>query len=262
MKLPLILLTCLFAAAWSVAEDARPETVRMGDSADDVVRILGEPNSRIETEETAWFTFDRGEVRLKNDRVVYVSLVSAEKAEARKQAEAEARAERIREGEALRKAVLEDPGYEFRAPHEKLEIWTRFQERFPEVDVSGPYQLARLEVARETEREVNRQRLAELERRVRIAEAQAQQAQFEAQFQRTTYQPPIEYRTRSHTTRRGGYAGPVITFRPYPGTSSRVEGQIRVPSQTSTVVEERHQGSGYVHGRSHGLRHERSTFSW
>ncbi len=272
MKPRFILFAFLIVPAWGTAEGldepqtSRPgEVVRVGDDVEDVFRILGEPNSRMETGKSAWFTYDRGEVRLKNDRVVFVSLVSEDVAEARKRAEAEARAERIREGEALRKAMREDPGTALRSPHERLALWTWFQERYPEVDVRTELHLARLEVAREEERVAERRRLAELERRVQIAEARARQAEFEAQFQGPLSPAPIEYRTRRHTSRRSGYSGPVITFRPFPVSGSRgdrVQGHIRVPSHTSTEIEEHRGGTGYVHGRSHGLRHERSDFTW
>lgn len=261
---------------------AEPE-VRPGLTRAEVVELLGEPRGLIESGEVVWLFYDRGQVRLRADRVVEASLVSSAEVAAREEAR-EAERERRREaGEVLLARALADPGFLARPASERVRFWQNFRQRHPEINVNDPY-LAALEEARvDAENARQERRITDLERRVREAEEQAWRAEIAAERARRDPVPRISYRYPLHPV---VYQAPTVVCesRRAPSTSvtytaTRGSGTFSIGIQggthSTTTGRFLHTGfgfptqfqqtggtTGYTHGRSHGLGVDNSTFRW
>jgi hypothetical protein len=221
--------------------------VYVGDSRETVQAALGEPRAYIRYHTTELLTFERGQVELKEGRVVRVDLLSAEEAEMlrrqreeeearRQRAEAELRMQRRVEGERLKAAYLADPGFLLQPASERVNRWQAFRARYPEASLPEDYTVAlgeyTAELARRAESAERERRLADLEARVRDAEDRARRAEDDARVARTRssyvgyypatyavgYASPYYY---SGSYRSAGY--PVSAVR-YPPVSTRTYG--------------------------------------
>jgi hypothetical protein len=175
-------IVCLLAATWLFAGEV-PATVgiRPGDTLEDVIRVLGQPKGRVESVNSAWFYYDQGEVRMRDNKVTEVSLISDAELQARLEAAERERSLRLEKGVELRDAMLADSAFASRKASERLAVWRQFLARYPEVALGVEYEKAMIEAAQEAEKEAEKdaaeRRLVDLERRVRDAETQARLAE-------------------------------------------------------------------------------------
>ncbi len=166
--------------------------VRTGDSLEQVREALGAPRGQLSFGERQRLVYDRGEVELEYGVVTRVKLLSAE-AHAGREAQRVAEAARLREeaevrharlaaeGEALKARKLSDSNF-IAAPLEyQVAFWEDFARKHPDVPSAEELTLARLRLAEKLEakraREAEERRIAELEARVREAEARAARAE-------------------------------------------------------------------------------------
>jgi hypothetical protein len=200
---------------------AQASPVEPGDTREQVLEHLGEPQGLVKMDGAEWMLYPRGKVWLQEGVVTKAELLSpaafAEKQvrEGRtriaEQIRLEAqRVERIEKGTELRARLLESPGMYVKSPQERLSVWKRFRLDYPEVDVSEHY-LAALSAARvEQDRDEQDRRIRDLEARVREADLRAlddQQAAAErSSFRRTRYiyTPPVVYGPRASVCSRYG----------------------------------------------------------
>lgn len=159
-----------------------------------VIHHLGEPNARIETRDSARYYYDRGEIRLVDDVVTYVSLMSEQAAEKKRVEAAKQREFNTERGIEVRDKILSDTEFTELPPSDREAFWKEFRERYPDVNVEAEYEKARLAAEREDQKRREENRLAILEERVRAAEEQS----------RRTAQAVVE-RTWPDTYPRGSY---------------------------------------------------------
>lgn len=173
--------------------------VAPGDSSEAVVAELGAPSGTATVgSNTIWF-FARGEVKLRDGRVVAANLVSVEDLTARQAAEtaailrmeeaAQARLARLEaEGRAVYAAKKVDANFATLPADAQLSYWRSFASRYPMVSVAAEiaplaervgYELRLRELAA-----ANEARLAEIEQRVENAEDRAARAEREARRDR------------------------------------------------------------------------------
>ncbi len=208
-----------------VAADASP--ISEGDSKEQVLEELGQPNGAIGSDRFRILYFERGEVYLRDGLVERTELVSPEKAKERRIAREERRAERrlarererqerIEEGESIRDEKLISDSFIERPARERLAFWRTFSRHYPEVDVSFELDVTRAEVAekaREEERAERRERQRmELEQRTRDAEvraARAERAAEEAEIERrrAIQRPRIFHSAPTYIIRPDGKSG-------------------------------------------------------
>lgn len=155
--------------------------VGVGDSYEQVVAELGMPSGLMEVGSLTWLQFERGLVKLVDDRVVEVRLLSPEELRAQRLREQQAQARRLADGRAWKQATLSDPAFRAESGAHQLAFWRDFRIRYPEIPVHEEYAAAweRYEIEqaiasrdreqRERER-AQEERIRELEERVRLAE--------------------------------------------------------------------------------------------
>jgi hypothetical protein len=132
-----------------------------GDSADSVQKELGQPEGQIEIGPDRIFFYERGEVVLRDDRVVKHNLITEKEfaEESRRNAERKAllaklaeerRLQREAEGLALKQSKLDDDTFAGRSAAERVTFWRTFQKRYPmvPVDLELSAALAEYEAAR------------------------------------------------------------------------------------------------------------------
>lgn len=176
--------------------------VAVGDSRDDVITALGQPSGAAEVGSQSILFYDRGEVKLREGRVVAVNLISEEELAARRHAEAQAlermeaaaqaRLERLTaEGRATYAAKKTDARFAALPAAEQLGYWRTFATRYPMINideelaaltdrVNYEMRLRELQAAHEAE-------IAQLAERVEAAEEQAARAEREARRDRYVY---------------------------------------------------------------------------
>ena len=178
----MILATSLLITAHAALADIAP-----GQSMQDVVATLGPPTGLIRMDAHTWLSYDRGTVKLVEDRVTEADLVSPAVAQARREeqaalraqaaaAEAERRETRIATGWTTKFARLGDPAFLAQPASIRLAYWQRFARTYPEIPVHEEVTAAAIEarVELEQQRIANAQadRIRDLEERVARAEAE------------------------------------------------------------------------------------------
>jgi hypothetical protein len=166
-----------FGTRTGFSDSDNESIIRPGVSLGTVIHHLGQPNARIESNDIARYYYDRGEIRLHDDIVTYVSLMSPEMAEQKKAKEAKQREQNTRRGIEVRDKILQDAEFAELTATDRKEFWEEFQSRYPDVDVEIVYEKTRIAARREAEKQQEEQRLANLEARVRAAENQARRAE-------------------------------------------------------------------------------------
>lgn len=168
---------CLGLIALSPGFSEESPLIRPGVSRGTVLHHLGEPNARIETGDSARYYYDRGEIRLKDDVVTYVSLMSKEAAEKQRK-ETERQKKLITErGIEVRDTILNDAEFAELPPADREAFWKEFQERYPNVNVEAHYHKARIAARREAEKRREEDRLAQVEARLKAAEERSRRAE-------------------------------------------------------------------------------------
>ncbi|AOS43227.1 hypothetical protein Verru16b_00270 [Lacunisphaera limnophila] len=178
MKAPVLSLVLVVSAApFAIAEE-----VRTGATPAEVREVLGQPKGRVELGDRQMLYYDRGEIELRDGRVIRAALRTAAE-----QAALEARDERVRaeqaarqgrlvaEGTALRDRKLADASFLAAPAAYQAAFWENFARSYPGVPCVEPLTIARLKLAEQRE-EQNRasahlERLAVLEERFAAAAA-------------------------------------------------------------------------------------------
>jgi hypothetical protein len=205
--------------------DAVPE-VAVGDSAESVRAVLGEPRGYLGCAGHEILVYPRGRVEIRDGAVIEVDLMTAEEAERqrleRERLRAQREAERVREKERLRieglrikNETLSDPRFPGLAASVQLAFWKKFSRMYPDVPVELEIAKAQALVLEEKERKQNELRLLAMERRVEEAERQARRAQRDAREARRRrdrydvwYVPPyVSYYPRGQCARNTGRNG-------------------------------------------------------
>jgi hypothetical protein len=173
----LVILMTFFVSALLIPQGAVADTIpKPGMAREEVRKLLGEPQGRMEMGSSEWWVFPRGRVIFRDGIVTRVELVDAQTFAERQQAAAEERVRLREEGEALKAERLQDLSFLALPAHARLRFWTDFQNGYPDVNVFTQLASARAEVETLDAARRDSQRLADLEWRVREAEIQAQQA--------------------------------------------------------------------------------------
>ncbi len=222
--------------------------VRVGDTHEEVIAELGKPSGFIEMADVVWLYYERGRVRLQDDRVAEVALVSAEEA-ARLTAERQREAERQRAvraaqqaqrqaaGEALLEARIHDPYFLNRPATEQVAFWRDFRARYPGVPADAHYAAALERYQREQEqawrRREQEQRLQSLEARLARAEEQARRRPVTTHAPYVIHHPPYSIRhvRRVHPRAVGVVHPPGVHVRV--GHETRRDGHRQRPPITS-----------------------------
>lgn len=243
-----------------------------GMSPAQVRALLGEPQGSMEMGASIWWVFERGNVRFRDGKLVEHTIIDEETARIRQEEQAVARVRNREEGEALKAARLADVSFLALPASERLRFWTAFQRSYPDVDVFTPLAQARAEVNAQEEARRERERLAMLESRVRDAELQARRAEEQARdamwFNRRTIQPQvIVWPTVVQQPPRRVYpehrSGLNISYE-----RNGLNVQFQTPARDPWIQPwgsslyhletlQNNQGSGFIHGRSHGVSRDR-----
>jgi hypothetical protein len=161
--------------------------VRPGDTLPAVKAALGAPNGQVHRRDVQLLYYDRGEIELREGAVTRVALRTAGEQAAwqARNATIARHAEEFRElyrarlrteGAALKRHKLDDPDFAAAPAAYQVAFWEDFSRRFADISCDDQLAAARLRLAGElaTRRQHEQEeRLAELELRVRLAEAEA-----------------------------------------------------------------------------------------
>jgi hypothetical protein len=191
------MIAILTASSGVRAEEA---PVKVGATPDEVREALGTPDGYMRIGSKEVYVYERGNVTLRDGRVVEFSLVSEGEAEARRlererlrHARARARQERrerlLAEGKAAKAEALADTALMTASGREQVTFWKQFRERYPDVSVEAEYAEALAQRERELERERLERQVRELERRVARAEQRAAEAEWRCRQPRVVYYP-------------------------------------------------------------------------
>ena len=167
--------------------------VQRGDTLNEVRTVLGAPRGQVRAGDRLLLYYDRGEVQLQAGAVTRVALLSVADYDAlqiRRAADAvrfreenELRSARLGvEGEALKARKLADPSFQAAPVAYQVAFWEDFSRRYPGVSSSEQLTIARLRLAEQLEqkrsRDLQEERLADLEARVNEAEARASEVRY------------------------------------------------------------------------------------
>ena len=161
--------------------------VRPGDTLPAVKAALGAPNGQVHRRDVQLLYYDRGEIELREGAVTRVALRTAGEQAAwqARNATIARHAEEVRElyrsrlrteGAALKRHKLDDPDFAAAPAAYQVAFWEDFSRRFADIPCDDQLAAARLRLAGElaTRRQHEQEeRLADLELRVRLAEAEA-----------------------------------------------------------------------------------------
>ena len=182
--------------------------LNIGDSAEKVVEILGNPTGYMETGELGIYYFELGSVHMKSGKVTSMNLISHESLVTRKEAEAEARELNRIKGEELLVSIKADDLFSVLPAEDRLIFWENFRRDYPEVDIYILYTTSKIEASKIVRDRQEEERIASLERRVRNAEFAADRAVKLAETQRV-----LDYSNYYNRSRGRYYATPYIIRR-------------------------------------------------
>ncbi len=147
MKLILPILTALLLAHVLYADEPR---VRLGDTLETVIELLGEPKGRVAAGDREYLTYHRGTVEVAGGTVVAVKLISKADADRAKKVREEAWEYRrlAKEEAAARKHIesihiveeaLEDPDLLLMTPREQVVFWESLRDSYPNAVLPPAY---------------------------------------------------------------------------------------------------------------------------
>ena len=166
--------------------------VGVGDSYQQVVAALGQPQGEIAAGDYRLLYYGRGKVELRGAKVSKIELVSEAQAEKNRQlresqmADAqrtaeEARAKRIVDGTAARKTKLADTVFMASPASGRVAYWQNFKKLYPEVQLGDEYTVALRQLeqdfAAQRAEQARQQQISDLEQRVADAEDRAKNAE-------------------------------------------------------------------------------------
>lgn len=176
-------------------EPPSPLSLKIGDSAEKVKEVLGEPKGLMETSEFGIYYYKLGNVHLKAGKVSALNLISEQEWNERQTAEAEARKARRIQGEEILQSIKEDPDFASLPAANRVAFWERFHRDYPDVDIYALQAQAKVEADLEKQKQQEQERIANLERRVRNAEQQANRAVQAVEKQKIENRNRVSYRS-------------------------------------------------------------------
>lgn len=195
--------------------------IEEGASRADVVAELGEPDGLIAAGDYELLTYERGDVELRDGKVVKFKLMTPEELVVAKREEQIRRAEeerrrarerkqRYERGLEVKERMLSSPTYAEASGTRKVEILRNFHTRYPEVEIDELLMPAVEEKKREQAAAAEAARIARLEDQVGKAEQRAQQAEWRATEAEATAQNALRssYYNRNYYPYRRNYYRP------------------------------------------------------
>jgi hypothetical protein len=186
---PKLLIVTLGLALGSaiIRADQELSPVQPGDSYEDVIAALGQPEGFIKMEPSVWLKYDRGTVKIHNNRVVQAELISQEEADAlralrlaeekqRRIYLAELKDLRLSEGTAIKRERIADPYFLSLPASRQVAFWEQFRILYPEISSDMEYADA---ISRYEIEQKQTQVLQQQETRIRDLENRLQQAEWE-----------------------------------------------------------------------------------
>jgi hypothetical protein len=206
----------------------RADEIALGDSEQTVRDRLGAPSGYIGSGSYLLLIYDRGKVEFKDGEVASFDLVSAEEARERKVQREQRRKElaekreaqrvsRQAEAVALKEKTLSDPVFIASSVDKQLEFWRSFRRRYPNVPVDAEYAEALAQRKEQQEELAAQERLLDMEKRVALAEAEAEEARRDADEARRSRR--YVYPTTPHIGYYDYHSAPSIRIRPGPSIS-------------------------------------------
>jgi hypothetical protein len=185
MKNSSVLLAACLMAFPVIADRENTHGINPGDTYEQVIAVLGQPESFLKMDPAILLKYDRGTVKLSNNKVVAIDLVSPEAAKARRDQErmqheqrrlilAEQKARRIAEGTTLKQSRMSDPAFLTWPADRQVAFWQQFQVRYPEVSCTAEYLAATSRYEQEMEQLYAMQ---QQDRRIRDLEDQLDRAE-------------------------------------------------------------------------------------
>ncbi len=241
------------------------EKIALGDSEQAVRDALGAPIGYIRSGSYLLLMYDRGKVEFEDGKVVEMNLVSAEEArklkaqreQRRKELAAEreaSRAKRHAEGVALKEKTLSDPVFRASSVEHQLAFWKSFRLKHPDVPVDAEYAEALAKRKKQNEELAAQERLLEMEKRVALAEAEAEEARRDAEEARRSRR--YVYPALPHTGYHDYYYAPPVRVRPPPATTYTHPPHYTVPCRRPFVWQHDfpsyHLKSGITYSRRSG----------
>ena len=163
-------------------------SIAAGDARGQVVASLGEAGGHLRIGRREIMLYDRGRIELEDGIVTDVDLVSADEA-ARRTAQRSRqrkemlarhdarRAARRAEGERILEGKLSVEAFLALSARDRVDYWSSFIKRYPDVDASVPYKSALADYQEERLQRNRQRKLAELEERTEVAERRALMAE-------------------------------------------------------------------------------------
>ncbi|MGA0368296.1 MAG: hypothetical protein ACO3N7_02475 [Kiritimatiellia bacterium] len=180
--LPLVLMLGLLPLF--AGEDPESALLKVGDPAEKIRKVLGEPRSSMESADFAIYHYRLGNVQVKSGKVSKLELISEEEWKARQLEEASARELQRKKGAEILAKVLSDEKFAALPADVRLAFWEQFRQDYPDTEIYLHYAQAKVEAEKIQAARAEQQRDAEWEQRVRQLEFQAERAAESAELQR------------------------------------------------------------------------------
>lgn len=187
MKTPLLItlaLPCLLLASEPV--------IKIGSSEAEVLETLGKPVGNVQLRDRVLWLYPQGELTIEDGSVTAIDLMAdeefaqhqalleEERAAWQKQ-QAALKAERISEGEAVKRDKLNSSSFAALPAKDRIDYWRTFQARYPEVDASDEIGASLASYQSEIKELETHERIAALEARLAEAEKETAAARLEAE---------------------------------------------------------------------------------
>ncbi|NQY31581.1 MAG: hypothetical protein HRT56_00230, partial [Coraliomargarita sp.] len=137
----------LLALALPGLLSAASTEIKIGSTEEEVIEALGKPIGNVELRDRVLWLYPQGELTIEDGAVSDIDLMADDEfAEHQEQLEqertawqaqqAKLKAERMTEGEALKKDKLKSSSFAALPAKDRVDYWRTFQARYPEIDVS------------------------------------------------------------------------------------------------------------------------------
>ena len=170
-----VMLTFLAAGLLSIgrAGDLLADDIEIGDTRDDVIKALGEPDGSVALGDTEVMFYSRGQIDIKDGKVAHHDVISQEEFEARQQSRLKAQREQSRRAaeqlaqtkvqkSAQPKPASTEQQLADMSGEEQVAYWRDYQRKNPGADVSAQLRKARARAGEEAEKKAEiEQKIAE-----------------------------------------------------------------------------------------------------
>lgn len=182
----------LLALALPGLLSAASTEIKIGSTEEEVIEALGKPIGNVELRDRVLWLYPQGELTIEDGAVSDIDLMADDEfAEHQEQLEqertawqaqqAKLKAERMTEGEALKKDKLKSSSFAALPAKDRVDYWRTFQARYPEIDVSDQIGAALASFQTEIKELETHERIAALEARLAEAEKETAAARLEAE---------------------------------------------------------------------------------